>query len=155
MASGWGARKRGTMQIWAVNQSPPSAVTTIYAGLDTNTTVADDASNVTASGTEPSSSNGYARVAVTTWNTISTPSNDAAAQATNSTTLSWTSSVGGFSTGATTLKSVTLWNSSTLANVSATYFEGRAPMATPRAVDVVGITLTIASGGLVMGLISA
>ena len=155
MASGWGARKRGTMQIWAVNQSPPSAVTTIYAGLDTNTTVADDGSNVTAGSTEPSSSNGYARVAITTWNTISTPSNDAAAQATNSTTLSWTSVTGGFNTGATTLKSVTLWNTSTLATTTAAAFEGRAPMATPRAVDVAGITLTIASGGLVMGLISA
>lgn len=155
MASGWGARKRQNLQLYAVNQSPPAAVTTIFAGLDTNTTVADDGSNVVAGTTEPTSANGYGRQTISTWNTIAQPANDAAAQATNSTVLNFTSSGGAFSTGATTLKSVTLWNTATLATTTNAAFEGRAAIAVPQAVNGAGITLTFASGGLVMGLISA
>ena len=155
MATGWGKRVRVNMQKYEISGSPASAPATIYAGLDTNTSVNDDASNVTAGSTEPSSSNGYGRQAITVWNTVTSPSNDAAAQATNQTVLTWTSSGGGFSTGATTLKTMTLWNSNTLSNVAESFFEGRAQIATPQAVATAGITLTCANGGLVMGLISA
>lgn len=156
MASGWGRRMRVEMQKLMVNQTPTTQ-TAWFAGLDTNTTVADDASNVTASGTEPSSSNGYARVAIT-WNTLTAYTSltvDTASVASNSGSLSWTSTAGGFSTGATTLKSVTIWNTSTLATVAETAFLGRAAIAVPQAVNAGGITLTIAASGLTMGCISA
>lgn len=125
-----------------------------FAGLDTNASVNDDASNVTVGGTEPTSSNGYARQSFT-WNTsVATPALDAAAIVLNVAAISWTSSGGGFSTAATTLKVVPIWNTSTLATITEAAFVGRCVMATPRAVDVTGITLTIAIGGLQMGMIS-
>lgn len=148
--TGWSTRKRALMQNYATNTSP-TAATTIYAGLDTQTAVPDDAATIA----EPTSSNGYQRVTITTWNSSSTPSANAAATTSNNTVLNWTSSGGGFSTGATTLKSITLWNSNVLSNVALSFFEGWAPIAVPQAVNATGITLTVANGGLVMGLISA
>lgn len=150
---GWGRAYRREQQRFAVLNTG-TADTTQFAGLDTSASVNDDASNVTASGTEPSSSNGYARVAIT-WADPALPANDAACNALNSNSLAWTSSGGGFSTGATTLKSVTIWRVSTLANVAEADFLGRAPLATPFAVSATGITITIAASALVMGSIGA
>lgn len=152
--TGWSTRKRKELQNYATGNSPV-AFTTIFGGLDTNTAVADDASNVVAGTTEPTSSNGYARFSITAWNASTTPSANAAATTSNSTPMTWTSSGGGFSTGATTLKSITLWTTATLATVTLAAFEGWAPIAVPQAVNATGITLTVANGGMVLGLISA
>lgn len=154
MATGWGRQVRVDFQKLATQVATTKTYTTPFAGLCT-TNPLDDGSGVTAGTTEPSSSNGYARQAIT-WNTISSPSLDAAANATNSASISWTSSGGGFSTGATNLTHVSIWNTSTLATVTEAAFLGRAAIAVPQAVNAAGITLTMASTtGLVMGCISA
>jgi hypothetical protein len=152
MATGWTRRYRVEMQKFAVLNTG-SSNTSMFAGLDTNTSVNDDMSNVTASGTEPSSSNGYGRQAIT-WATPAAGALDATVPALNSAQLVWTSSGGAFSSGATTLKVLTLWNSSTLANVGESFGCGRATISTPQAVNASGITLTVAVSGLSMGLIS-
>ena len=153
MATGWGRRVRVDMQKYVTNKTPASS-TAWFAGLDTNTTVNDDGSNVTAGTTEPSSTNGYARQTIS-WGTPAAGSLDATVPALNDTAISWTSSGGGFSTGATTLKTVTIWNSATLSNVAESFFVGRAAISVPQAVNAAGITLTIAISGLSMGLGSA
>lgn len=152
MATGWSRRYRVEMQKFATNTSGTS-FTTFFAGLDTNTSVNDDASNVTASTTEPSSTGSYARQAIT-WATPAAGSLDATVPALNSVAISWTSSAA-FSTGATTLKTVTIWNTATLATTTEAAFCGRAAIAVPQAVNAASITLTIAISGLSMGLISA
>lgn len=154
MATGWGREVRRAFQNIATSNAAGKTFTTPNAGLDTSATVADDASNVVAGTTEPSNSNGYGRVAIT-WTAPPLPAADAAAIAANSNSLSWTSSGGGFSTGATTLKSVTVWNTSVLATVTEAAFLGRAPIAVPQAVNAAGITLTITAGNLSFGCISA
>jgi hypothetical protein len=154
MASGWGREVRRAFQNIATSNAAGKTFTTPFAGLDTTAVVSDDASGIVAGTTEPSSSNGYARQSIS-WTAPPLPAADAAAIAANSGAISWTSSGGGFSTGATTLKSVTLWNTSTLATVTEAAFLGRAPIAVPQAVNAAGITLTIAIGGLSMGCISA
>lgn len=139
------------MQTWATAGTGSSE--SMFAGLDTNTSVNDDASNVTAGTTEPSSSNGYSRPAIT-WGSATNGSLDAAVTVANSASISWTSSGGAFSTGATTLKVLTIWNTATLASANDAAFCGRATIAVPQAVNAAGITLTVAIGGLVMGLTS-
>lgn len=152
MATGWGRRYRVDMQKFATNTSP-AAFVACHAGLDTNTSVNDDGSNVTAGTTEPSSTGSYARQAIT-WATPAAGALDATVPALNSVAISWTSSAA-FSTGATTLKTVTIWNTATLATVTEAAFVGRAVIAVPQAVNASGITLTIAISGLSMGFISA
>lgn len=152
MATGWSAEVRRDFQRLATQVATTKTYTTPFAGLCT-TNPLDDASGVTASGTEPSSTGGYARQAIT-WTAPPLPANDAAAVAANSAAISWTSSAA-FSTGATTLTHVSLWNTSTLATVTAAAFLGRAAISVPQAVNASGITLTIAIAGLTMNCISA
>lgn len=152
MATGWGRRYRQKMQQWGV-LGTGTADTSMFAGLDTNTSVNDDGSNVVAGTTEPSSTGSYARKAIT-WATPAAGALDANVPALNSATLTWTSTLA-FSTGATTLKTLTIWNTSTLASVAETDFCGRGAIAVPQAVNAAGITLTVAISGLSMGFISA
>jgi broad specificity polyphosphatase/5'/3'-nucleotidase SurE len=153
MATGWGRQVRVDFQKLATQVATTKTYTTPFAGLCT-TNPLDDGSGVTAGTTEPSSTGSYARQAIT-WNTISTPANDAAANATNSASISWTSTAA-WSTGATNLTHVIIYNTSTLATVTEAAFLGRAAIAVSQAVNASGITLTMASTtGLVMGCISA
>jgi hypothetical protein len=128
---------------------------TIKAGLSTQTSNAgpDDGSGITPGTQEPSSTGSYARQPIN-WATPATGSLDATVPALNSGSISWTSTAA-FSTGATTLQIVTLWNTTTLATVTEAAFLGRANIAVPQAVNASGITLTIAASGLSMGFISA
>lgn len=154
MATGWGREVRRAFQNLATSNATVKTFTTPFAGLDTTAAVSDDASGITAGTTEPTSANGYARQSIS-WTAPPLPAADASCLAQNSASISWTSSGGAFSTAATTLKSVTLWNTSTLATVTEAAFLGRAPISVPQAVNAAGITLTIAIGGLTMGCISA
>lgn len=151
MATGWGKRRRVEMQKTNVNQSA-SAETAWFAGLSTANPADDGQSNA-----EPTSAGSYARQAIT-WNTLTaytSLSNDAASNATNSGSISWTSTAA-FSTGATNLTHVAIWNASSLATTAETAYLGRAAIAVPQAVNAAGITLTMAANtGLVMGCISA
>jgi len=147
MATGWGRRYRQKMQQWAV-LGTGSADTTMFAGLST-ANPADDAS----ANAEPTSAGSYARPGIT-WATPASGANDATVPALNSASISWTSSAA-FSTGATSLTHVSLWNSATLSNVAESFYDGRAAIAVPQAVNASGITLTIAISGLSMGFISA
>ena len=152
--SGWSRRYRVEMQKFATNTSGTS-FTSFFAGLDTNTTVNDDASNVAASTTEPTSTGSYARQGSFVWATPTAPGSlDVSCPALNNASISWTST-GAFSTTSTTLKVVTIWNTSTLATTTEAAFCGRAQIAVPQAVNASGITLTIAASGLAMGFVSA
>lgn len=156
MASGWGRRIRQNMQRWVTNQTPGTTPSAWFAGLSIQTSNAgpDDGSGITPGTTEPSSSNGYTRPAIT-WAQPVSGANDATVPALNSATISWTSSGGAFSTAANNLNLVTIWDTATLATVAEANFYGRANIAVPQAVNASGITLTIAIGGLSMGFISA
>lgn len=157
MATGWGRRRRVFMQGTNVNQTA-TAETAWFAGLITTNPGDDGAGNATPGTTEPSSSNGYTRPAIT-WNTLTVYTSvtvDTASNATNSNALTWTSSGGGFSTAGNNLTHIAIYNSATLSNVAETFYLGRAAIAVPQAVASAGITLTAAiSTGLVMGCISA
>lgn len=158
MATGLGRR----MRVKALTQIAQAGTTITpeagwFAGLNTVATSApflDDGSSVVAGTSEPTSANGYARQSVS-WSAVSTPSNDAAAQLLNSNAISWTSSGGAFSTGATVLNTVTLHNTATLATVAESAFQARAPLSNPVAVSATGITVSIAIGALALNLISA
>jgi hypothetical protein len=154
MATGWGRQVRVDFQKLATQVATTKTYTTPFAALMTGNPGDDGQANSPAGTLEPTSTGSYARQAIT-WNTISTPSNDAAANATNSGSISWTSTAA-FSTGATNLTHVAIYNTSTLATVTEASFLGRAAIAVPQAVNASGITLTMAANtGLVMGCISA
>jgi hypothetical protein len=147
MATGWGRQVRLDMQRLATQNSPTKTYTTPFASLST-TLIADDGSN----NTEPTSTGGYARQAIT-WTAPTQPANDASCIAQNSNALTWGPSGAAYSTGATALQSMGVWNH--VSNTAEANFLGRATIAVPQAVNAAGITLTCAIGGLQMGLISA
>jgi len=151
-ATGYGRRVRLDMTKYVLNQTPASAPTTWFASLATGNP--NDDGQYSGSDLEPTiGTNGYARASIT-WNTATQPSLDAAVVATNSGALSFTSSGGGFSTGATNLTHVGIWTTNNTRTEAV--FIGRAAISVPQAVNAAGITLTMASTtGLVMGLISA
>jgi hypothetical protein len=120
--------------------------TTPFASLSTANPGDDGQSNA-----EPTSTGGYAAQSIS-WSAISTPSNDASAIAQNSVAISWGPSSAAYSTGATNLTYVGIWNNVSTRTEAA--FLGRAQIAVPQAVNSAGITLTIAIGGLQMGCIS-
>lgn len=151
MATGWGRRVRLDMQKLVTNTTPAS-YTAWFAGLVT-TNPLDDGSGVTAGSTEPSSTGSYARQAIT-WSTPATGALDASVPALNSASISWTSTAA-FSTGATNLTHICVYNTATLATVAEASYLGRAAITTPQAVNAAGITLTIAISGLTFNLISA
>lgn len=147
MATGWGRQVRLDFQRLATQVATTKTYTTPFASLSTANPGDDGASNA-----EPTATNGYAAQAIT-WTAPTQPANDASCVASNSNTISFTSSGGGFSTGATNLTHVGVWNNVTTRTEAA--FLGRAAIAVPQAVAAAGITLTIAIGGLVMNNISA
>lgn len=147
MATGWGREVRRDMQRLATQVATTKTYTTPFLSLSTANPNDDGQSNA-----EPTVSNGYAAQAIT-WTAPPLPSNDASALAQNSASISFTSSGGGFSTGATNLTHVGIWNNSTTRTEAA--FLGRAAISVPQAVAAAGITLTVAIGGLTMGCISA
>lgn len=137
----------------ATQNATTKTYTTPFAGLCT-TNPLDDGSGVTVGGTEPSSTGGYARQAIT-WTAPTQPALDASCVAANSGAITWGPSGAAWSTGATTLTHVIIYNTSTLATITETAFLGRAAISVPQAVNAASITLTIAIGGLTMGCISA
>lgn len=155
MASGWGRRIRQNMQRWVTNQTPGTQPSAWFAGFSTQSTNAgtDDGSGITPGTQEPSSTGSYARQAIT-WAQPVSGSLDATVPALNTGSISWTSTAA-YSTGATALNIITIWDTSTLATVAEANYYGRANIAVPQAVNASGITLTIASSGLSMGFISA
>lgn len=154
MATGWSRGSRVLAQKWLGGVGSLTQLATPFAALCTANPLDDGSANVPAATIEPTSTGSYARQAITWNSTVSTPSNDASAQLVNSGSISWTSTAA-FSTGATALSFIAIYNTSTLATVAEANFQGRASITVPQAVNASGITLTIASGGLVMGMISA
>lgn len=150
MATGWGRGVRVDFQKVATQVATTKTYTTPFASLSTANPADDGQSNA-----EPTVTNGYAAQAIT-WNTIASPALDAAANATNSNTITFTSSGGAFSTGATLLSHVGIWNSSTL-RAEVANFLGRAAIAGGGfAVNASGVSITFAiTTGIVMGCISA
>lgn len=156
MATGWGRRMRVEMTKYSTNNTPASAPTTPYASLSTSL-IADDGSN----NGEPTSTGGYQAQPIT-WNTISTPSNDAAAQATNNGAINFgtgSPASGGstlaYSTAATALAYVGVWNHITT-RTEAVFLARTAVAGGGFAVNAAGITYTLPTGtGIVLGMISA
>jgi len=164
MASGYGRRVRVDLQKWLIGSTtggtPAAAGTTCLAALcyiaSPGTTLDDGSANATPGTTEPGiGTNGYSRQTLT-WNaTVSTPSNDAAAINQNTGAITFTSSGGAFTTAANALNYVFLYLSSATSSTTEANYIGRAVIAVPQAVNAAGITLTIASGGLTMSMVSA
>lgn len=147
MATGWGARLRAEMQNYATNKTPAASPTTPFASLSTANPGDQGAANA-----EPTSTGGYAAQAIT-WAATTQPADDASAVASNSVAITWGPSGAAWSTGATNLTHVGIWNHVTTRTNAV--FLGRAAIAVPQAVNAASITLTIAIGGLTMGCISA
>jgi hypothetical protein len=157
MATGPGRAVRVDWMKVFTNVATTKTYSTPHAALMTGNPNDDGQGNSPAGTLEPTSSNGYARQAIT-WNTISTPSNDAAAQATNNGAITFgPSSGGGFSTGATALTYLAVYNTATLATVTEAAFLGRALIAGGGfAVNAAGVSITFATNtGIVFGSISA
>lgn len=147
MATGWGRQVRLDFQRVATQNATTKTYTTPFASLSTANPNDDGQSNA-----EPTSTGGYAAQSIS-WTAPTQPANDASCVASNSVAISWGPSGAAWSTGATNLTHVGIWNNVTTRTETA--FLGRAAIAVPQAVNAAGVTLTIAIGGLVMGCISA
>lgn len=147
MATGWGREVRRALQNVATQNAAGKTFTTPFASLSTANPNDDGQSNA-----EPTSTGSYAAQAVT-WTAPPLPALDASAVAANAGAITWGPSSAAYSTGATALSHVGLWNNLTTRTEAA--FLGRAAITVPQAVNAAGITLTIAIGGLTMGMISA
>lgn len=156
MATGWGRQVRLDFCKLAGQVATAKTYTTPFASLSTANPGDDGQSNA-----EPTSTGGYAAQAIT-WTSPTQPSNDAAAQLVNSAAINFGNgspasggSTAAYSTGATALTHVGIWNSSSTRTETA--FLGRSAVAGGGfAVNAAGITYTLpASTGIVMGIISA
>lgn len=150
MATGWGRQVRVDFQKLATQIATTKTYTTPFASLSTANPNDDGQSNA-----EPTVTNGYAARALT-WDAVATPANDAAANATNAAIITFGPSSGGaFSTGATLLSHVGVWNNSTTRTEAA--FLARAAIAGGGfAVNAAGISIVFAATtGIVLGCISA
>jgi hypothetical protein len=132
----------------ATQNATVKTYTTPFASLST-TLIGDDASS---NGEPTAGTGGYAAQSIS-WTAPTQPAADASCIAANSNTITFGPSSAAYSTGATTLQSVGIWNHVTTRTETA--FLGRATIAVPQAVNAAGITLTIAAAGLSMGCISA
>lgn len=130
---------------YSAGVTPAAIATTWFAGLST-ASPNDDGQSIT----EPTVTNGYARTAIT-WTTPTLPSVDGSVVIQNSNVLTFTSSGGAWSTGATNLTHIFVNTGST--GVTEATFIGYAPLATPQAVNSAGITLTVAIGALQLTLL--
>lgn len=154
MATGWGREVRRDFSRLAGSVATTKTYTTPYASLSTTNPNDDGASNA-----EPTSTGGYGAQTIS-WTAPPLPANDAAAILANSAAISFGNgapytgpSSGAWSTGASTLTHVGIWNNISTRTEAA--FLGRAAVAVPLAVNAAGITLTLAIGALQMGCISA
>jgi hypothetical protein len=158
MPAGWGRRIRYAMQQYAVNSSPPTAAASTHVALNP-TDPLDSAVGYTAGTTEPASTNGYARQAITWQFTVGAYTSitaDATVEVTNNGAISFGPSVGGGFSPSGPYTFVSHWNTATLATVAETAYWGRAAVSAPtQSVGGAGITLTIASGALKMGCITS
>jgi hypothetical protein len=153
MAVGIGRRLRNNMMNGAFGKTPFTMPSSWFISLHT-TNPGDDGQG----GGEPTSTGGYARVQVLAsgWNALSNtpppPSNDAASSITNNGVINFPTSSAAWSTGATNLTHIGVWDSSTL--TAEANFIGRVALTTPQAVNAANITISIANTALAMTGIS-
>lgn len=157
MATGPGRQVRVDFMKLFTQVATTKTYTTPFASLSTANPNDDGQSNA-----EPTSTGGYTAQGVT-WNAISTPSNDAAAQATNSAQIRFGSggppanadSTAAYSTGATLLSHVGIWNNVST-RTEAAFLARLAIAGGGFAVNAAGISIIFpATTGLVLGCISA
>jgi hypothetical protein len=151
MATGPGRGVRVDFMKLFTQVATTKTYTTPFVSLSTANPNDDGQSNA-----EPTVTNGYAAQAVT-WNAIASPALDAAANATNAALITFGPSSGGaFSTGATLLSHIGIWNSATLRAEVANFLARGAIAGGGFAVNAAGISITFAATtGIVMGCISA
>jgi hypothetical protein len=145
---GAGRRARVDMLKLLGNKTPGTAYDTPFACFST-ATIADDASGLA----EPTAgTGGYAAQQISAaggagWTTPPTPTAGQPAVLANANTISWGPSTGtGWSTGATTLPVVGIFNHVTTR--SEAVFIGAMGVTVPRAVNAAGITLESLAGDL-------
>jgi len=122
------------------NATPEGSPTVWYAALST-ATIADDASGLA----EPTATGGYTPPNLT-WTSPPTPTAGQPAVLANSATFNWGSSSAAWSTGATTLPVVGIFNHATTRTEAV--FIGAMGVSVPRAVNAAGITLESLAGDL-------
>jgi hypothetical protein len=156
MATGWARQRRTDAQNWLTGVGAPTRPSAWFAALTTTNPGDAGAANVPAGTIEPTSTGTYARQTLA-WNTTALPSSDAAANATNSALITFGPSSAAFSTGATALGFIAIYDTATLATVAEANYHGRAAIAGGGfAVNAAGISITFAATtGIVMGMISA
>jgi hypothetical protein len=131
----------------AFGKTPATMPTAWWLSLHT-TNPGDDGQG----GGEPTATGSYARVQVLAagWNGLTNtpppPANDAASIIDNVGIVNFPASSAAWSTGATNLTHVGIWDSSSA--TAEANFIGRVALTTPQAVNAAGITLSIAAGAL-------
>lgn len=141
---GLGRRMRVECLKYVANLSPAASPTLFYAALST-ATIADDASGLA----EPTSTGGYTPPEVggsSGWTTPPTPTAGQPAVLANANTENWGASSAAWSTGATTLPVIGMFNHATTR--SEAVFIGAMGVTVPRAVNAAGITLESLAGDL-------
>jgi hypothetical protein len=145
---GAGRRARVDMLKLLANKTPGTAYDTPFACFSTSA-ITDDG---TISGEPTAGTGGYAAQSISAaggggWTTPPTPTAGLAAVLGNANTISWGPSTGtGWSTGATTLPAIGVYNHVTTR--SEALFLGALGVTTPRAVAAAGITLESLAGDL-------
>lgn len=137
---GLGRRMRVECLKYVAAASPAASPTVWYAALST-ATIADDASGLA----EPSSTGNYTPPNLT-WTSPPTPTAGQPAVLANSATANWGASSAAWSTGATTLPVVGIYNHATTRTEAV--FIGAMGVSVPRAVNAAGITLESLAGDL-------
>lgn len=137
---GPGRRCRVEMLKWLGNATPAASPTTPHAAFST-AVIADDASGLA----EPSGTGGYAAQPLT-WTSPPTPTAGQPAVLANAATVTWGPSSAAWSTGATTLPVIGVFNH--LTTRSEAVFMGAMGVAVARAVNAAGVTLESLAGDL-------
>lgn len=138
---GPGRRCRVEMLKWLGNATPAASPTTPFAAFST-AVINDDASGLA----EPTAgTGGYAAEAIT-WTTPPTPTAGQPAVLANSNVINWGPSSAAWSTGATPLPYIGVFNHVTTR--SEAVFLGAMAVAVPRVVDAAGIELESIAGDL-------
>lgn len=137
---GPGRRMRVDMLKFMAGLNPTDPSTAPYAAFST-ATIGDDASGLA----EPSGTGGYAAQAIA-WTSPPTPTAGNPAVLANSNTITWGPSSAAWSTGATTLPVVGVFDHATAR--SEAVFMGAMGVAVPRAVNASGVELESAPGDL-------
>jgi len=144
MATGYGRRVRRLQQDFVSGKAPTAPAAWYLAASTANP--GDDGAGLA----EPSATGGYVRKQMAggaaDWTAAPNPSNDAAAVAANANIINFAVSSAAWSTGATNITYIAIFDSATL-TAEANYI-GRAILSTPQAVNSAGVTLSIAVGAL-------